>query len=85
MGGGKFAPPAENRPFSVEKMKIFKNGWTEKKWSKCSYVGNLSRILVFFGQFSTTCCCMLGTVAEKDKTPSFKKSISFNSKVYRSV
>ena len=22
--------PAENRPFSVEKMKIFKNGWTEK-------------------------------------------------------
>ena len=30
MGGGKFAPPAENRPFSVEKMKIFKNGWTEK-------------------------------------------------------
>ena len=29
-GGGKFAPPAENRPFSLEKMKIFKNGWTEK-------------------------------------------------------
>ena len=26
MGG----PPAENRPFLVEIMKIFKNGWTEK-------------------------------------------------------
>ena len=26
MGGGNIAPPAENRPFSVKKMKIFKNG-----------------------------------------------------------
>ena len=24
------APPPENGPFSVEKMKIFKNGWTVK-------------------------------------------------------
>ena len=24
------APRPENRPFPVEKMKIFKNGWTEK-------------------------------------------------------
>ena len=25
------APQPENRPFSVEKMKFFKNGWTEKE------------------------------------------------------
>ena len=30
MGGGHMAPQPENRPFSVEKMKFFKNGWTEK-------------------------------------------------------
>ena len=34
MGGGNIAPPAENRPFSVKKMKIFKNGWTEKALPK---------------------------------------------------
>ena len=42
MGGGKFAPPAENRPFSVEKMEIFKNEWTEKWLKKCliSFIWN---------------------------------------------
>ena len=29
-GGGNNAPPAENRPLSVEKMRIFKNERTEK-------------------------------------------------------
>ena len=29
-GGGHMAPPAENRPLSVEKMRIFKNERSEK-------------------------------------------------------
>ena len=29
MGGGHMAPPAENRPLSVEKIKIFKNERSE--------------------------------------------------------
>ena len=33
-GGGHMAPQPENRPFPVEKMKFFKNGWTEKALPK---------------------------------------------------
>ena len=33
-GGGHMAPRPENRPFPVEKMKFFKNGWTEKALPK---------------------------------------------------
>ena len=45
MGGGHMATPAENRPFSVEKMKFFKNGWTEKPFIR----GKMQ--FVFLGKF----------------------------------
>ena len=32
-GGGNIAPPAENRPLSVEKMQIFKNERSESRFS----------------------------------------------------